>query len=271
MNRYTPLIEIAEFRIGRFDHPQQDYHRDPALEVARSYSINRVARGRFSVKIGKLFWELTTGDLFLSYPGMEYRCIHHQEIPEDVCMTLDYSPSLESPEETEGFERAVRLKPVLRASNRMAYLFLQLARRSRERIAVEESAHCLMAEIVAHSGLVPRNYSESRLSWYAERVDAVCWQMDHHYAADHSLAACARSVGMSSFHFARIFRELAGIPPHSYLRLVRLKQAGRRLREGASVTEACFDSGFQNLSHFSRQFYRHFGVKPSAYARQTTR
>ena len=45
-----------------------------------------------------------------------------------------------------------------------------------------------------------------------------------------------------------------------------VRHAAHSLREGASVTETCFNSGFQNLSHFSRQFHHHFGVKPSTYA-----
>jgi AraC-like DNA-binding protein len=72
---------------------------------------------------------------------------------------------------------------------------------------------------------------------------------------------------MSAFHFARVFRELSGTPPHQFLLSIRLREAARRLREGASVTEACYGSGFQNLSHFSRQFTRRFGVKPSLYAK----
>ena len=90
--------------------------------------------------------------------------------------------------------------------------------------------------------------------------------MDRDYAAEHKLSSLARAVGISPFHLARVFRELTGVPPHLYLCCARLQNAARSLREGASVTEACFTSGFQNLSHFSRQFRRHFGVKPSTYA-----
>ena len=44
MIRYSPLLDIAEFRIGRFDHPGEHPHRDPAQEVATEYSVNRVER-----------------------------------------------------------------------------------------------------------------------------------------------------------------------------------------------------------------------------------
>jgi len=70
---------------------------------------------------------------------------------------------------------------------------------------------------------------------------------------------------MSPFHFARLFRETTGTPPHRYLVSVRLREAARRLRQGARVTDACFDVGFGNLSHFVRAFRRTFGVSPSRY------
>jgi len=89
--------------------------------------------------------------------------------------------------------------------------------------------------------------------------------MEQRYEDNHSLNSLARSVGMSAFHFARIFAELAGTPPHRYLLRIRLNQAATRLLDGTSVTEACFQSGFSNLSHFVRTFHRHFGVSPAQF------
>jgi AraC family transcriptional regulator len=270
MIRYSPLLDTAEVRVGRFDHPRDHSHCDPALEVATEYSVNRVERGSFVVEIGRQHWKLGPGNLFLTCPGMEYRCRHHELVPTDVCVTIAYAPA-EGSEDTAAFERVARKQPVLPPSNRQAYLFLRVARYSNEQMAAEEATHSVMAEIVYQPFPARKPYRERQLSWYAERVDAVRQHLDRDYAAEQRLGCLARSVGMSPFHFARIFCELVGIPPHSYLCRTRLQQAARSLREGASVTEACFNSGFQNLSHFSRQFYRRFGVRASAYARHVAR
>jgi AraC-like DNA-binding protein len=69
---------------------------------------------------------------------------------------------------------------------------------------------------------------------------------------------------MSTFQFARVFRELVGSAPHQYLLHVRYQAALRMLLEGASVTDACFECGFANLSHFTREFKRRFGHSPSS-------
>jgi AraC-like DNA-binding protein len=60
-----------------------------------------------------------------------------------------------------------------------------------------------------------------------------------------------------------------GVSPYGYLLRRRLEAAGKLLKDGASVTEACFAVGFNNLSHFTRSFRRHFGVEPSGFAELT--
>ncbi|MDQ3805088.1 MAG: helix-turn-helix transcriptional regulator, partial [Acidobacteriota bacterium] len=109
-------------------------------------------------------------------------------------------------------------------------------------------------------------YRPARLAWYVERVEAARALLESDYAARHTLTTLARFAGMSPFHFARVFREFAGTPPHRYLIRVRLARASERLRDGAGVTDACYASGFDNLSHFIRLFRRAYGVSPSQFA-----
>ncbi len=82
----------------------------------------------------------------------------------------------------------------------------------------------------------PRRFAPNRFSWYAARVDRAKELIDSGYADALSLTTIAREVGMSTFHFARVFRELEGQPPHRYLTAVRLSEAAARLREGATVS-----------------------------------
>ena len=75
---------------------------------------------------------------------------------------------------------------------------------------------------------------------------------------------------MSVFHFARVFAELEGRPPHRFLTDVRLAHAEARLRDGAGVTDTCFAVGFGSLSHFVTTFRRRFGVRPSDVRRKAS-
>jgi AraC-like DNA-binding protein len=109
-----------------------------------------------------------------------------------------------------------------------------------------------------------RAIADARLAWYAERIEAARERLVAQFAEPHLLLPLARSVGMSPFQFARLFRDLTGFAPHQYLLNVRYREAVRMLLDGASVTEACFSSGFSNLSHFTREFKKRFGERPSA-------
>ena len=267
MIRYNAWSTTAEFTIGRFDHPQDHPHRDPKEEVALDYSVNLVEDGRFTLEIEGRQWEVGRGDLFLTYPGMTYRCRHRELVPRDTCLTVSCVAADKS-ESTLALHRAARNLPVRRSNSRMDYLFLLFGKVLHEPMAVEETVHEVIVAAACEPDPRQRPYREPQLRWYAERVDAVRLRLERDYAAEHSLSSMARSVGMSVYHFSRIFRELTGTPPHSYLRRTRLRNAAHKLREGASVTEASLASGFQNLSHFTRHFGRYFGATPSFYAAQ---
>ncbi len=47
--------------------------------------------------------------------------------------------------------------------------------------------------------------------------------------------------------------------------LKRIQHAGTFLSQGATLTDACFSSGFQTYSHFSKTFSAHFGISPKKY------
>jgi len=78
------------------------------------------------------------------------------------------------------------------------------------------------------------------------------------------LESLASQVGMSISKLKQIFPMACGMPPFAYLRLLRMEKAMRLLRnEGRSVTETALEVGYSNLSHFSKTFVEHFGIKPS--------
>lgn len=93
--------------------------------------------------------------------------------------------------------------------------------------------------------------------------------MDRAYAEPLDLPALARLVGCSEAHFLRTFRAVFGETPHRYLQRRRVERAMSRLRGGASVTDVCFEVGFNSLGTFSRTFTAIVGVAPSIYQRRS--
>ena len=88
-------------------------------------------------------------------------------------------------------------------------------------------------------------------------------------AAKLSNAELAREAALSPFHFAREFRRLYGRTPLQYRTELRLDLAKRLLwRDAKSVTEVCFEVGFQSLGSFTSLFTREVGQSPARYRRR---
>jgi AraC-like DNA-binding protein/AmiR/NasT family two-component response regulator len=75
----------------------------------------------------------------------------------------------------------------------------------------------------------------------------------------------ARLCGMSSFRFSRVFKDKYTIAFRDYVVRYRLREAYKMIKDQkATVTDAAFAVGFNDISYFSRMFKRHFEISPSA-------
>jgi AraC-like DNA-binding protein len=92
--------------------------------------------------------------------------------------------------------------------------------------------------------------------------------IDSHFAEPIALDAISDEAYFSKFHFIRTFRKIYGMTPHQYLTAVRIRQTKLLLKNGSSVSEACFSVGFDSLSSFTGLFKRQTGITPSAYRKQ---
>lgn len=73
-------------------------------------------------------------------------------------------------------------------------------------------------------------------------------------------------AGMSETKMKSLFKQVFGDSIYNYYQSARMTEAARLLRHGGlSVSETGYQLGFSNLSHFSRLFERHHGLKPKKY------
>jgi AraC-like DNA-binding protein len=269
MIRVRTLLASEAVSVDTIDHPDGVAHVDPPVEVSPHYSINFLERGSFSLVHERRIWTIGPNELFLTVPGQAHQFVHQEEdrAPVDVCLAVCFR-DLVRDEICHELGEVGRRAPVIRLDNRLAYLRYRLRTRidgERDTLAVD----VLAAELIAAAALATdrKRYWPAQIAWYARRIDAARERLDREFAADYTLAGLARDAGMSLFHFARVFRELAGEPPHHYLQRRRLEAARTQLRNGRSVTDTCFAVGFRSLSHFITLFRRAYGVSPSAWAR----
>jgi AraC-like DNA-binding protein len=94
-------------------------------------------------------------------------------------------------------------------------------------------------------------------------------RIDREYAQPLDVEALALGVHMSAGHLSRQFKAAYGESPYSYLMTRRIERAMNLLRRGdMSVTEACFEVGFQSLGTFSTRFTELVGIPPSEYKKE---
>ena len=82
-------------------------------------------------------------------------------------------------------------------------------------------------------------------------------------------ADLAAIAGQSTGAFSRGFRRHTGMSLVQYVKRLRINLACQILmsEEQATITEICFQVGFNNLSNFNRQFLAEKGMSPSRFKR----
>jgi AraC family transcriptional regulator len=87
--------------------------------------------------------------------------------------------------------------------------------------------------------------------------------VDEHLDQPLTLAQLSQEVGLSPFHFARLFKAAFGTSPHQFILQRRLERCWDLLCESSlSLTQIAMATGFGDQSHLSRSFRRHFGKTP---------
>jgi AraC family transcriptional regulator len=83
---------------------------------------------------------------------------------------------------------------------------------------------------------------------------------------DLSLDEMAQSVGLSTAHFARMFRKSTGVTPHQFVVRQRIDRAKAMLRApDARVLDVAIACGFKTQQHFAQVFRDVCGVSPTEY------
>ena len=93
--------------------------------------------------------------------------------------------------------------------------------------------------------------------------------IDECYDLPLDLTEISKQACLSRYHFLRLFRDTFEATPHQYLIQRRIERAKVLLRSRRlSVTDVCFEVGFQSLGSFSSLFRRCVGDAPASYRKR---
>ena len=89
--------------------------------------------------------------------------------------------------------------------------------------------------------------------------------INKNYTAIRSVNDIAEECFVSISTMERYFKKYLSMTPRRYLEDKKLQKSCMLLRQGYSVTDACFESGFDDYSHFITVFKKKFGTTPLKY------
>jgi len=89
--------------------------------------------------------------------------------------------------------------------------------------------------------------------------------IDANIGAAIRLSELAAEVGLSEFHFHRMFRASRGTSPHKWVTMRKVDAAKDKLRRESSIAEIASACGFSCQSHLTRTFKVQTGMTPAVY------
>lgn len=237
----------------------------PLVEKHDRFSIAYVRKGSFGYRVRGDAFELVAGSLLVGHPGDEYVCTHDHAIG-DECLSFHLDAGLvDAVGGAPELFRAGRVPPLpeMMVLGELA----QAVASGRSHAALDEVGMLFAARFVEVVSGRPRENGDASARDRGRAVTAALF-IDENAHEPLDLEATAGEVGLSPFHFLRLFSRVLGVTPHQYLVRSRLKRAARLLADpDRPVTEVALDAGFQDLSNFVRTFGRAAGVSPGGFRR----
>lgn len=103
----------------------------------------------------------------------------------------------------------------------------------------------------------------STIAAHREAVERVILEMRKQLDEPFSLDEMAKIACLSPFHFDRVFHEMTGIPAVQFLYALRIEAAKRLLlTTSLSVTDVCYEVGYNSIGTFTSRFTQLVGVSP---------
>lgn len=99
-----------------------------------------------------------------------------------------------------------------------------------------------------------------------DRIEVVLQYVKNNFSGEVSLTEIADLINMSVPGFCRYFKKVTGQTFINFVNEFRIDFATQLLRkENMLITDIAHDAGFNNISHFNRQFLKITGLSPREY------
>ena len=101
-----------------------------------------------------------------------------------------------------------------------------------------------------------------------ERIEKVIRYLSGHYREQPDLRTLAGVVGLSEFHFHRLFTRWAGVTPKAFIKFLTAKHAKSLLQQSRSVLDVSLEAGLSGPGRLHDLFVTVEGVTPGEFKTQ---
>jgi AraC-like DNA-binding protein len=106
-----------------------------------------------------------------------------------------------------------------------------------------------------------RNTDNSENAGFIKRLNTFI--LDNVSDESFSIDNLSREFAMSRTNFQKKIKNITGLTPNDYIKLIKLNKSAELLSTGKyRINEVCFLAGFNSPAYFTKCFFEHFGKLP---------
>lgn len=227
--------------------------------------------GNVSFMVEKSLYSIQPGDIIITKPYEYHHCIYNDNrdhLHYWIMFSVNENPELFS----ALLERERGKNNLLRLPAEISGRFLQLC----EALSTID-AKCAIPvvavffELLSHieQGLEKYNVSNENNNM-PQSISDILDYMNKNFATINNIKKIAEHFDISISTLERYFKKYLSTTPKRYLEDKKISNACRMLRQNTSVSDACFESGFDDYSHFIAVFKKNLNTTPMKYKKNFT-
>lgn len=267
------------FYIGIF----QDHIEQTAWHYHQEYELSFITEGNGERIVGDSVEEFHPGDLIFIGPRIPHVWIsqglvrrqHTGRSLESVYLLFNEKvlpPGIRELPEFEQVNKALRYSERgIRISgdtlNRASNLMLQLPYLDRmKRLMMFYEILHIIGSSTSYTFLASEDYVRSKRNTGNKRVNTIHEYLMKNYREEINLDEIASLVAMAPASVCRFFKNYTGETIFGYLNKIKIDYAcSLLLNSDLNVVDISYDCGFNNLSHFNKQFRKLIGMTPTQF------
>jgi AraC-like DNA-binding protein len=284
MPAYFEKINVRDeesFFIGIF----QDNLEKSTWHYHNTFEISFITEGAGKRIVADSIEDFQPGDLVFIGQNLPHVWIADKETRTPTNRTLEMvylqftssvlSPQLLSLPEFQNLKRALELSErglhiIDQTLNEVSEIMLQLPYlKNFDRMLHFFKMMDIIGKSESNIQLASEDYLNKRFKTGNNRIATIHEYLMKNYREEVDLKQLAALVNMAEGSLCRYFKLNMGKTVFEYLNQIRIEFACKLLMDiNLSILEVCMDSGFNNLSHFNKQFRKITGVPPTEYRKK---